>query len=392
MNVLDFAIVLIDFLLKADSALVGRFMTAGAFFRPAPTRSKPVGIALKPEVSYSAEPTAAFGRVAVALLAACCGVGAGAQTAEAVQPRSDQVVRDSSFRAVEPSLRYDAPGRVTTPLKLIATKSLCSFGGETRVLMADGSTKPISEVEVGDMVLAQDPESGEIGARRVTDAWVHDDDLVRLEIDGDVVRTTEDHRFWNDTDKQWQRADQLDTGDYVLNAEGRRVKTGVLIGSAGRGSAYNFTVEGLHTYHVLFGEDAVLVHNECLVALKDWTSQRFQFGDSQFLLDKKGMSHILQRHHPDYWDGSTKATQSFFDKSMSIGDVEGAVGAVMRQNHDELIRIGSGNGKISRAQLTGFGFSWVFRTAALGSSFQHERHRSEIISSRKGRLSGVLGC
>jgi RHS repeat-associated protein len=141
--------------------------------------------------------------------------------------------------------------------------AVCSFGGETRVLMADGSTKPISKVKSGDMVLAQDPETGEIGARKVTDAWVHDDDLVRLEIDGDIVRTTEDHPFWSDTDKQWQRADQLDSGDLVLTADGRRVKVGVLLSSAGRGSAYNLTVEGLHTYHVLFGDDAVLVHNAC---------------------------------------------------------------------------------------------------------------------------------
>jgi hypothetical protein len=129
--------------------------------------------------------------------------------------------------------------------------------------MADGTTKPISEIKPGDMVLARDPETGEIGARGVTDVWVHDDDLVRLEIDGDIVRTTEDHPFWNDTDKQWQRADQLDSGDLVLTADGRYLEVEALLGSAGRGSAYNFTVEGLHTYHVLFGADAVLVHNAC---------------------------------------------------------------------------------------------------------------------------------
>jgi hypothetical protein len=157
---------------------------------------------------------------------------------------------------------YDLPTVRTTFLATVATKaSPCSFGGETRVLMADGTTKPISEIEPGDMVLAQDPETGEIGAREVTDAWVHDDDLVRLEIDGEIVRTTEDHPFWNDTDREWQRADQLDHGDLVLTADGRRVKVGQVLGSAGRGSAYNLSVEGLHTYHVLFGDEAVLVHN-----------------------------------------------------------------------------------------------------------------------------------
>jgi Pretoxin HINT domain len=139
----------------------------------------------------------------------------------------------------------------------------CSFGGETRGLMGDGTTKPISEIEVGDMVIAQDPETGEVSARRVSDRWKHDDDLARLEIDGDVVRTTEDHPFWNDTEQEWQRADQLDAGDMVLTADGRRVKVDVLVGSDGRGSAYNLTVEGLHTYHVLFGSHAVLVHYTC---------------------------------------------------------------------------------------------------------------------------------
>jgi RHS repeat-associated protein len=168
--------------------------------------------------------------------------------------------------AVHVATTYATARLIETAQTRLATKTgpcFKSFGGETLVLMADGSTKPISEIEPGDMVLAQDPETGEIGARKVTHAWVHDDDLVRLEIDGDIVRTTEDHPFWNDTDKQWQRADQLDSGDLVLTAEGRRVKVGMLIGSAGRGSAYNFTVEGLHTYHVLFGTDAVLVHNAC---------------------------------------------------------------------------------------------------------------------------------
>ncbi len=177
-------------------------------------------------------------------------------------------LKDAQEASVSPS--GDVRRTSTTPSgSVVATKpgtaisKACSFGGETRVLMADGTTKPISEIKPGDMVLAQDPETGEIGARKVTDAWVHDDDLVRLEIGGDIVRTTEDHPFWNDTDREWQRADQLDAGDFVLTADGRRVKVGVLVGSAGRGSAYNFTVEGLHTYHVLFGTDAVLVHNTC---------------------------------------------------------------------------------------------------------------------------------
>jgi RHS repeat-associated protein len=141
---------------------------------------------------------------------------------------------------------------------------LKSFSGDTRVLMADGSSKPFSDVEVGDFVLAQDPETGEVSAREVLALWVHDDDLVRIEVAGAVVRTTEDHPFWNDTDKRWERADELDVGDMLLSADGLGLRFDAFSGSAGRHLAYNMTVEGVHTYHVLAGDAAVLVYNACI--------------------------------------------------------------------------------------------------------------------------------
>src|SRR5690606_32088141 len=74
-----------------------------------------------------------------------------------------------------------------------ALLGLCSFSADTRVLMADGSRKKISEVEVGDEVFATDPETGEEGPRTVTHLWVHEDTLVDLEVEGGVLETTEDH-------------------------------------------------------------------------------------------------------------------------------------------------------------------------------------------------------
>jgi hypothetical protein len=78
-----------------------------------------------------------------------------------------------------------------------------------------------------------------------------------------------------------------------------------------------------------------------LAALRDWSSQRFQFGNQTFQLDRSGMTHILERHAPAYWDGSVKAQQSFFDSSMSVSDIQDAIGSVMQQNRDTLISRGS---------------------------------------------------
>ncbi|MFG2367071.1 RHS repeat-associated core domain-containing protein [Streptomyces mirabilis] len=71
-------------------------------------------------------------------------------------------------------------------------------------------------------------------------------------------------------------------------------------------------------------------------ALKDWQSRRYQFGSDQFMLDKKNLAHVLERHHPEYWDGSVKQKQSFLDGKMSVKDVEDAITETLNQNRDKL--------------------------------------------------------
>ncbi|HEX6235791.1 MAG TPA: DNRLRE domain-containing protein [Acidimicrobiales bacterium] len=142
-------------------------------------------------------------------------------------------------------------------------RSACSFDGETEVVMADGSTKPIEDVEVGDRVVATDPETGESGSRRVTHVWVHDDTVVDLEVDGEVVTTTEDHQFWNDTDGEWQASEDLDPDDRLLTADGDTITVdGLDWSTAETTAAYNLTVDDLHTYYIAVGDESALVHND----------------------------------------------------------------------------------------------------------------------------------
>ncbi|GAA1788944.1 RHS repeat-associated core domain-containing protein [Luedemannella flava] len=139
-----------------------------------------------------------------------------------------------------------------------------SFSGDTEVLMADGTRKRISEIRVGDEVLATDPETGEQAPRKVTKVWVHDDMLVDLRLDGGAtVTTTEDHLFWNATDRQWQETQQFDEGDLLYTAGGGSVAVaGLNMATAHRARAYNLTVAGIHTYYVFALSTPVLVHNE----------------------------------------------------------------------------------------------------------------------------------
>ncbi|NKZ01051.1 hypothetical protein [Nocardiopsis alborubida] len=75
--------------------------------------------------------------------------------------------------------------------------------------------------------------------------------------------------------------------------------------------------------------------------LRDFDSRIMKYGDSVFMLDRSGLKHILERHHPAYWNGSKKADQSYFLQSMSIDDVVDAIGQVMNQKKGELIEKGS---------------------------------------------------
>ncbi|MER6557539.1 polymorphic toxin-type HINT domain-containing protein [Streptomyces sp. NPDC001027] len=151
-----------------------------------------------------------------------------------------------------------------------AAGGLCSFDPETKVLMADGETKPIDKVEAGDRVESADPETGKHrGVRKVTAAFVHhDDDLIDVvikDLKGKdlTLRTTSRHPFWDDTTHSWVQARSLRPGHVLKTATDERVRVIAVKDRPGDADMYNLTVDELHTYYVLAGKTPVLVHNAC---------------------------------------------------------------------------------------------------------------------------------
>ncbi len=98
-----------------------------------------------------------------------------------------------------------------------------SFDPNTPVLMADGKTKAIKNVAVGDEVEATDPDTKTTTSERVTK--LHDNvdldlaDLVVTGVDGhqSIVHTTQHHRFWDVTTNRWTEAVQLKSGDFLYD-------------------------------------------------------------------------------------------------------------------------------------------------------------------------------
>lgn len=140
-----------------------------------------------------------------------------------------------------------------------------SFTGETLVLMADGTKKPIEDVEFGDWVMATDPITGRRGPRKVVDLIRHDGlhTMVAIRLaDGSTIDATDRHPFWvvnRGVDGEWVDAIELKPGDVAATADGDRLTVASLGISEQDLRAYNLTVDDLHTYYV--GDDELLVHN-----------------------------------------------------------------------------------------------------------------------------------
>jgi hypothetical protein len=136
-----------------------------------------------------------------------------------------------------------------------------SFTEDTRVLMADGTTRAIRDVRVGDMVLATDPTTGKTEPHKVTETIVGRGDkvLVELKVDGSTIVATDGHPFH--TGQGWTTADRLRPGDKLSTKDGAAVMVTASREWTERAQVRNLTVDGLHTFYVLVGTTPVLVHN-----------------------------------------------------------------------------------------------------------------------------------
>ena len=136
---------------------------------------------------------------------------------------------------------------------------------------ADGSSKPIEKVELGDLVVATDPEGGKTAARAVTRliAGQGDKNLVQVTVDSDgshggrtgTVVATDHHPFWVPRLHRWVDVTDLQAGQWLQTSAGTWVQITAVIRWAEHTRVHNLTIDDLHTYYVLAGNTPVLVHN-----------------------------------------------------------------------------------------------------------------------------------
>ncbi|WP_404957165.1 polymorphic toxin-type HINT domain-containing protein [Streptomyces sp. 147326] len=153
-----------------------------------------------------------------------------------------------------------------------AQKDRCnSFVPGTKVLMADGSSKPIEEVQLGDRVVATNAESGATSSQPVVAQIIGEGqkNLVEITIDTDgdngdaseKLTATDGHPFWAPALDRWLKATDLTAGQWLQTSAGTWVQVTDVRRWTQQKQVRNLTVASEHTYYVLAGAAAVLVHN-----------------------------------------------------------------------------------------------------------------------------------
>ncbi|MFE7773970.1 polymorphic toxin-type HINT domain-containing protein [Streptomyces sp. NPDC057445] len=142
-----------------------------------------------------------------------------------------------------------------------------SFPPGTPVLLADGRRVAIEKVQVGDEVLATEPNTGRTTARPVEQAITTYDDkhftrlTVRTSGGPAVVTVTDTHPFWVTDQRRWLDAGDIRTGATLRSENGLGLPVVAVSRFTQRQTTHDLTVADVHTYYVVAAASGILVHN-----------------------------------------------------------------------------------------------------------------------------------
>jgi hypothetical protein len=260
--------------------------------------------------------------------------------------------------------------------------------------MADGTSKPIEEVELGDEVLATDPETGTTERRQVTALIVGEGDksLVEITVDTDgnageqtgTVVATDGHPFWLADQKKWVDAGDVKAGSLLRTSAGTYVQVTAVRPFTQHRRVHNLTVDGIHTYYVAAGAVKALVHNangKCDIPRdekgkfkkRDGESGRDGAKDERTVLDQleldgaqvvRGEVHVkVDGFRPRKYDGAVKIDGKWFGVETKGG---ASPLTAPQRKFDEWLNtpgnMATSSGKNGDLELVGVFYGWIPRT------------------------------
>ncbi|WP_315334843.1 DUF6531 domain-containing protein [Propionibacterium acidifaciens] len=150
------------------------------------------------------------------------------------------------------------------------TSAYGCFPAGTRILLADGSSKPIEQVTEGDRVASTDPDTGQPTTATVTATFTHHNvATLRLTTSTGQITTTAAHPFYVEG-KGFTPAGQLTTEDTLRDHTGQPVHLHTIESTGTVQTVHNIEVNNTHTYHVATTGGWLLVHNGCTYRNGEW--------------------------------------------------------------------------------------------------------------------------
>lgn len=129
----------------------------------------------------------------------------------------------------------------------------CFLAG-TPILMADGTTKPIEKLKVGDGVLAFDEKTGQLKPDSVSEFFRHKAD--KYLIVNKKLKVTENHPVYSEG--KWVEIGKLKVGDKLINFRGESLVINSIKEVRRKVDTYNLEVNPYHTYIA----GGIVVHNK----------------------------------------------------------------------------------------------------------------------------------
>lgn len=227
-----------------------------------------------------------------------------------------------------------------------------SFPTGTHVELADGSSKPIEDIKIGDKIRNADPDSHHDQTHRVDGIIVTttDRDLVDITLitphGPETLTTTRHHRIWDATTHHWAEAASIKSGHRLQTSDGTVAIVGVRHYTR-TDTTFDLTINHTHTYYVLAGTTPVLVHNCNWDMTKiDEKYDKHVFGDGK--RPGEGPDMPEYQHEVDGLDGFDRYRQDAC--GLMCGPKTPNVREVIRSGDGAILRLETSTGRLGIMQ------------------------------------------
>lgn len=171
----------------------------------------------------------------------------------AIQWNNPAMILSTLYRGLPPPIIYSYQTHESA-LSPMAERGGC-FSGDTTILMADGTTKPIADIRIGDSIATHPaPSDVALVPATVTNTYKHI--VTDYLVINKSLRVTPEHIVF--LNGSWQMIGDAQVGDWLQDSQSGRVVIDSISRHYDPLTVYNLTTDPYHT----FIADGIYVHNE----------------------------------------------------------------------------------------------------------------------------------